>query len=151
MATGVAMIGVTAAGERQVLGVDAGPAEDAAFWPAILRELERRGLAGVRLGISEAHEGIDAALATVLTGASWQRCGVRFKAPDARSRDLPDAWRAAAAGRRDPHRAGRRVAVADRRYCSAESMRQLRQPITGEHPRHGGMQLFRGDRSQLRP
>jgi putative transposase len=75
MATVVA-IGLTADGERQVLGVDAGPSEDAAFWTAFLRDVTRRGLTGVRLVISDAHQGIKAAVATVLTGASWQRCRV---------------------------------------------------------------------------
>jgi transposase-like protein len=77
MATVVA-IGVTADGERQVLGVDAGPSEDAAFWTAFLRSLVKRGLRGVRLVISDAHEGLKKALATVLGGASWQRCRVHF-------------------------------------------------------------------------
>lgn len=77
MATVVA-IGVTAEGERQVLGVDAGPSEDAAFWTAFLRDLKRRGLAGVRLVISDAHEGIKKAVDTVLTGTTWQRCRVHF-------------------------------------------------------------------------
>jgi transposase-like protein len=77
MATVVA-IGITAEGERQVLGVDAGPSEDAAFWTAFLRDLKRRGLQGVRLVISDAHEGIKQAIATVLTGATWQRCRVHF-------------------------------------------------------------------------
>jgi putative transposase len=77
MAT-VAAIGVTADGERQVLGVDAGPAEDEAFWTAFLRGLVARGLRGVRLVISDAHEGLKRAVATVLTGASWQRCRVHF-------------------------------------------------------------------------
>jgi len=77
MAT-VAAIGVTVDGERQVLGVDAGPAEDEAFWTAFLRGLVARGLRGVRLVISDAHEGLKRAVATVLTGASWQRCRVHF-------------------------------------------------------------------------
>lgn len=77
MATVVA-IGVTADGERQILGVDAGPSEDAAFWTAFLRELKRRGLQGVRLVISDGHEGIKKAVATVLTGTTWQRCRVHF-------------------------------------------------------------------------
>lgn len=77
MAT-VAAIGVTADGERQVLGVDAGPAEDEAFWTAFLRGLVARGLRGVRLVISDAPEGLKRAVATVLTGASWQRCRVHF-------------------------------------------------------------------------
>ena len=77
MATVVA-IGVTAEGERQVLGVDAGPSEDAACWTAFLRDVKRRGLPGVRLVISDAHEGIKKAVGTVLTGATWQRCRVHF-------------------------------------------------------------------------
>src|SRR5262249_9053474 len=77
MAGGVAR-GVAAEGERQVLGVDAGPSEDAAFWTAFLRSLVKRGLRGVRLVISDAHEGLKKALATVLGGASWQRCRVHF-------------------------------------------------------------------------
>lgn len=77
MATVVA-IGVTVDGERQVLGVDAGPSEDAAFWTVFLRSLVKRGLRGVRLVISDAHEGLKKALTTVLGGASWQRCRVHF-------------------------------------------------------------------------
>ena len=57
MATVVA-IGVTAEGERQVLGLDAGPSEDAAFWMAFLRSPVKRGLRGVRLVICDAHEGL---------------------------------------------------------------------------------------------
>ena len=77
MATVVA-IGVTAQGERQILGVDAGPSEEGAFWTAFLRSLVKRGLRGVQLVISDAHEGIRKALSTVLSGASWQRCRVHF-------------------------------------------------------------------------
>ncbi len=77
MATVVA-IGVTADGERQVLGVDAGPSEDGPFWTAFLRSLVKRGLQGVRLVISDAHEGLKKAISTVLSGASWQRCRVHF-------------------------------------------------------------------------
>ena len=62
MATVVA-IGVTATGERQVLGVDVGPSEDRAFWTAFLRSLVKRGLQGVRLVISDAHEGLKRAIA----------------------------------------------------------------------------------------
>jgi putative transposase len=77
MATVVA-IGVAATGERQILGVDAGPSEDRAFWTAFLRSLVKRGLRGVRLVISDAHEGLTRAVATVLSGATWQRCRVHF-------------------------------------------------------------------------
>ena len=74
----VVAIGVTSEGERQVLGVDVGPSEDRAFWTAFLRGLVKRGLTGVRLVISDAHTGLKQAIATVLTGASWQRCRVHF-------------------------------------------------------------------------
>ncbi len=74
----VVAIGVSQEGERQVLGVDVGPSEDGSFWTAFLRSLVKRGLTGVRLVISDAHEGLKHAISTVLTGAAWQRCRVHF-------------------------------------------------------------------------
>jgi transposase-like protein len=74
----VLAVGVTAEGTREVLGVDIGPSEDGAFWLRFLRELVARGLTGVRLVISDAHEGLRQAIAAVLHGASWQRCRVHF-------------------------------------------------------------------------
>ena len=70
--------GWLADGERQVLGVDVGASEDRGFWTAFLRSLVKRGLAGVRLVISDAHEGLKQAIATVLSGTAWQRCRVHF-------------------------------------------------------------------------
>jgi transposase-like protein len=74
----VVAIGVTTTGERQVLGVDVGPSEERAFWTAFLRSLVKRGLTGVRLVISDAHEGLKHAISTVLAGTTWQRCRVHF-------------------------------------------------------------------------
>jgi putative transposase len=74
----VVAIGVTTDGERQVLGVDVGPSEEKAFWTAFLRGLVKRGLKGVRLVISDAHEGLTHAISTVLSGTTWQRCRVHF-------------------------------------------------------------------------
>jgi len=74
----VVAIGVTAAGDRQILGVDVGASEDRAFWTAFLRGLVKRGLSGVRLVISDAHEGLKQAITTVLSGTTWQRCRVHF-------------------------------------------------------------------------
>jgi putative transposase len=74
----VIAIGVTASGEREVLGLDVGPTESGAFWLAFLRSLVARGLSGVRLVISDAHGGLKAAIASVLQGAAWQRCRVHF-------------------------------------------------------------------------
>jgi putative transposase len=74
----VIAIGVKASGEREVLGFDVGPSEDGAFWLSFLRGLVARGLGGVQLAISDAHTGLKAAIAAVLSGASWQRCRVHF-------------------------------------------------------------------------
>jgi transposase-like protein len=74
----VVATGVTADGRREVLGFDVGDSEDGAFWTAFLRSLKARGLAGVRLVISDAHQGLKQATAAVLLGASWQRCRVHF-------------------------------------------------------------------------
>jgi putative transposase len=60
-----------------VLGMDIGPSEAETFWTGFLRKLARRGLRGVKLVISDAHEGIKAAVSKVLTTA-WQRCRVHF-------------------------------------------------------------------------
>jgi transposase-like protein len=74
----VLAIGVKATGEREVLGLDVGPSEDGAFWMQFLRGLVARGLSGVHLVISDAHEGLKDAIRAVLQGASWQRCRVHF-------------------------------------------------------------------------
>lgn len=74
----VVAIGVRATGEREVLGFAVGASEEASFWTEFLRSLVRRGLQGVQLVISDAHEGLKAALGQVLGGASWQRCRVHF-------------------------------------------------------------------------
>jgi putative transposase len=73
----IVAVGVNADGRREVLGMDVGPSEAETFWTAFLRKLARRGLRGVKLVISDAHEGLKAAIARVLH-ASWQRCRVHF-------------------------------------------------------------------------
>lgn len=74
----VIAIGVKETGEREVLGLDLGPGEDASFWLAFLRGLVARGLSGVRLVTSDAHEGLRQAIEAILGGATWQRCRVHF-------------------------------------------------------------------------
>jgi len=69
--------GVHETGRREVIGLDVGEAETEAFWREFLRSLVKRGLAGVQLAISDAHEGLKAAIAQVL-GCPWQRCTVHF-------------------------------------------------------------------------
>ena len=65
-------------GVREVLGLEVGPSEDGAFWLAFLRGLVARGLTGVQLVVSDAHEGLKGAIGAVLHGATWQRCRVHF-------------------------------------------------------------------------
>jgi len=69
--------GVHESGRREVIGLDVGQIESEAFWREFLRSLRRRGLDGVRLCISDAHEGLKNAIARVL-GCPWQRCTVHF-------------------------------------------------------------------------
>ncbi|MFH6786700.1 IS256 family transposase [Methylobacterium sp. MA0201] len=73
----IVAVGVNTDGRREVLGLDIGPSEAETFWTEFLRKLARRGLRGVKLVISDAHEGIKASVAKVMT-ASWQRCRVHF-------------------------------------------------------------------------
>jgi putative transposase len=70
-------IGVNNDGRREVLGMAVGCSEAETFWNEFLRTLARRGLRGVKLVISDAHEGLKAAIARVLN-ATWQRCRVHF-------------------------------------------------------------------------
>jgi transposase-like protein len=74
----VVAIGVRETGEKEVLGVAVGASETEAFWVEFCRQLVARGLHGVLLVISDAHEGLRAALAQCFAGASWQRCTVHF-------------------------------------------------------------------------
>ena len=74
----VIAIGVNAAGMREVLGLDVGYSEDGAFWLQFLRSLVARGLSGVKLVTSDAHEGLKQAIRAVMQGSGWQRCRVHF-------------------------------------------------------------------------
>ena len=73
----IVAVGVNGDGRREVLGMDIGPSEAETFWLEFLRKLRRRGLRGVKLVISDAHEGLKGAVAKVMH-ASWQRCRVHF-------------------------------------------------------------------------
>ncbi len=73
----IVAVGVNSDGRREVLGMDIGPSEAETFWTEFLRKLRRRGLRGVKLVVSDAHEGIKAAVAKIMH-ASWQRCRVHF-------------------------------------------------------------------------
>ena len=69
---------VNTEGKREVLGMDVGTSEDGAFWLAFLRSLVARGLSGVQLVTSDAHQGLKDAIATVFGEACWQRCRTHF-------------------------------------------------------------------------
>jgi putative transposase len=101
-------------GVREVIGVDIGEVESGAFWTEFLRALKRRGLAGVRLAVSDQHEGLKAAIARVL-GCPWQRCTVHF------TRDMVMHCRRDQRGL---------VAAALREIFNAESDKQARERVT---------------------
>ena len=73
----IVAVGANSDGRREVLGMDVGPSEAETFWTAFLRKLRHRGLRGVKLVVSDAHEGLKAAVAKLLN-ATWQRCRVHF-------------------------------------------------------------------------
>ena len=74
----VVATGVNADGHREILGIDLITTEDGAGWTAFLRGLVARGLSGVALVVSDAHRGLVDAIASVLPGATWQRCRAHF-------------------------------------------------------------------------
>ena len=69
---------VNGEGKREIIGMDVGTSEDGAFCLAFLRSLSARGLGGVELVVSDAHQGLRGAIAAVFGGASWQRCRTHF-------------------------------------------------------------------------
>jgi transposase-like protein len=70
-------VGANTDGRREVLGMTVGASEAETFWTEFLRSLARRGLRGVKLVISDSHEGIKAAVSKIFS-ATWQRCRVHF-------------------------------------------------------------------------
>ena len=72
--------GVNSDGHKEVLGLQVTSAEDGAGWLAFFRDLTARGLTGVRLVTSDAHNGLVAAIGATLPGATWQRCRTHYAA-----------------------------------------------------------------------
>ena len=70
-------VAVNMEGKREIVGLHIGPSEAETFWSTFLKSLVRRGLRGVKLVISDAHEGLKAAIRRVM-GATWQRCKVHW-------------------------------------------------------------------------
>ena len=73
----IVAVAVNTDGKREIVGLHIGPSEAEPFWTTFLRDLVKRGLRGVKLVISDAHEGLKAAITRVMS-ASWQRCRVHF-------------------------------------------------------------------------
>jgi putative transposase len=119
-------IAVNTDGVREVLGMAVGPSEAEPFWTDFLRCLTRRGLRGVRLVISDAHEGLKAAAAKVL-GATWQRCKVHF---------LRNALAHAGKGQRQMVLAAINTAFAQDSFESAsQQWRVVADQLRGKFPR----------------
>ena len=116
-------VAVNSQGRREVLGLAIGPSEAETFWSAFLRSLTRRGLRGVKLVISDAHEGLKAAAAKVL-GATWQRCRVHF---------MRNALAHVSKGQRAMVAAGIRTAFAQEDHAAAVA--QWRQVAESLRPR----------------
>jgi putative transposase len=70
-------VAVNIEGRREIVGLHIGPSEAEVFWSDFLKSLEGRGLTGIKLVISDAHDGLKAAIVRVL-GATWQRCRVHW-------------------------------------------------------------------------
>jgi transposase-like protein len=73
----IVAVAVSAEGKREIVGLHIGPSEAETFWSTFLRSLVKRGLRGVKLVISDAHEGLKGAIRRVM-GATWQRCAVHW-------------------------------------------------------------------------
>jgi transposase-like protein len=76
----VVAVGVNADGHREILGLQVSSAEDGAGWLGFFRDLTARGLTGVKLVTSDAHNGLVSAVGATLPGASWQRCRTHYAA-----------------------------------------------------------------------
>lgn len=73
----IVAVACDAEGRRQIVGLHIGPSEAETFWASFLKSLVKRGLRGVKLVVSDAHEGLKSAIARIL-GATWQRCRVHW-------------------------------------------------------------------------
>ena len=74
----IVAVAVNTDGRREIVGLHIGPSEAETFWTSFLKSLAKRGLRGTKLVISDAHEGLKAAITRTLAGATWQRCRVHF-------------------------------------------------------------------------
>ena len=123
-------VAVNTDGQRQVLGMKVGASEAEPFWTDFLRSLTRRGLRGVKLVISDGHEGIKAAINKVLK-ATWQRCRVHF---------MRNALAHAAAGQRRMVSAAIATAFAqDSAEAARDQWRVVADQLRGKFPKIGAL------------
>jgi len=77
--------GISEDGQREILGLEMALSETEEGWRWFIRQLKERGLSGVELATSDAHEGLKQALQEAFPGLIWQRCqieeslGVHFR------------------------------------------------------------------------
>ena len=122
----IVAVAANSEGRREVLGLAIGPSEAETFWSDFLRSLTRRGLRGVKLVVSDAHEGLKAAVAKVLH-ATWQRCRVHF---------MRNALAHAAKGQRDMVAAAIRTAfVQEDHKAAVDQWRQVADSLRKRFPK----------------
>jgi transposase-like protein len=72
-------IGIGEDGQREILGIETALGETGEAWQRFIHKLKERGLSGVELATSDAHEGLEAALREKFPGCIWQRCQAHFR------------------------------------------------------------------------
>lgn len=121
-------VAVNTDGKREIVGLHIGPSEAETFWSTFLKSLVRRGLSGVKLVISDAHEGLKAAIRRVFS-ASWQRCRVHWMR-NALSY-VPKAQQSMAAA------ALRQAFIQPDRAGAAQALRHVADQLRGKCPKLG--------------
>ena len=121
-------VAVNTHGKREIVGLHIGPSEAETFWSSFLKSLVRRGLSGVKLVISDAHEGLKVAIRRVFS-ASWQRCRVHWMR-NALSY-VPKAQQSMAAA------ALRQAFIQPDRAGAAQALRHVADQLRGKCPKLG--------------
>jgi putative transposase len=128
-------------GRREIVGLHIGPSEAEPFWASFLKDLVRRGLKGVKLVISDAHEGLKAAIRRVI-GATWQRCRVHF-ARNALAY-VPRGQHAMVAA------AIRQAFIQPNRKSAGETWRHVADQLRGRRPKLGALMDGGGVKRSIR-
>ena len=115
-------------GKREIVGLHIGPSEAETFWATFLKSLVRRGLRGTKLVISDAHEGLKAAIRRVM-GATWQRCRVHWMRNALAY--VPKAQQSMAAA------ALRQAFIQPDRAAASQTLRHVADQLRGKWPKLG--------------